>query len=371
MKVLEINSVCGIRSTGRIAGEIADNYMRDGHEVVIAYGREQVPTKYQAIAKRIGSELSVKMNAIETRIFDNDGFTAKSATREFLRWADSYDPDLLWLHNLHGYYINIEELFLWIKSRPQMEVKWTLHDCWAFTGHCSYFTYANCNKWEHHCEKCIQKREYPASYVLDKSYSNFDRKREIFTGVRSMQLITPSQWLADLVKKSFLREYSVKVKHNTINLEVFKPTASDVKRKLGISGKKVVLGVAAQWQPSKGYHDFFELRKKLSNDYSIVMVGLTEKQLKELPANIIGIKNTNSVSELAELYTAADVFFNPTYEDNYPTVNLEAKACNTPVITYNSGGSPESVNMDCVFEPGDLNGVVNKISEICNSSPLN
>lgn len=366
MKILLINSVCGIRSTGRIAVEIAESFISEGNEVFIAYGREHVPKEYKKLAKRIGSETSVKKNALEARIFDNDGFASRKTTKEFLQWADNYDPDLLWLHNLHGYYINVEMLFSWIKSRPDMEVRWTLHDCWSFTGHCSYFTYAKCNKWMTHCNNCKQKREYPASYFCDRSYSNYEKKKNIFTGVPQMQLITPSQWLADLVKNSYLKEYPVVVKHNTVNADIFKPTKSDIKKRLGIEDKKLILGVAAQWQPSKGYQDFFALNSMIPDNYVIVLVGLTEKQLKDIPKSMIGLKKTNSAFELAELYSAADVFFNPTYEDNYPTVNLEARACGTPVITYNAGGSPESVIPECVFEPGDLNGAFEKITEICN-----
>ena len=366
MKLLEINSVCGIRSTGRIAVEIAEDYQKKGYTTVIAYGRENVPAKYAPISRRIGSENSVRINALETRLLDNDGFTAKGATKEFITWAEDYKPDVLWLHNLHGYYINVKMLFDWIKSHPEMEVKWLLHDCWSFTGHCSYFSYAGCDKWKNHCCNCIQKRHYPASYFLDRSFKHFEDKRKIFTGVNNLTIVTPSNWLADLVKQSFLKEYTVEIRRNTINLDVFKPTNSNTKDKLGIKNKKLILGVAAQWQPSKGYEDYFKLRKLLDDSYAIIMVGLTNRQLSELPPDIIGIKNTNNVQELVELYSAADVFFNPTYEDNYPTVNLEAKACGTTVLTYNSGGSPESVASSNVFEAGDLQSVVKRIKELCD-----
>lgn len=366
MRLLEINSVCGIRSTGRIATEIAEKYIQEGHEAVIAYGREDVPEQYAKISKRISSKIFIKINAAESRIFDNDGFTAKRSTQKFLKWADQYNPDLLWLHNLHGYYINVKLLFDWIKSRPQMEVRWTLHDCWAFTGHCSYFTFAKCDKWRTHCKECIQKEEYPASLVFDRSFQNYERKKACFTGVSRMTLITPSQWLADLVKESYLQAYPVEVKHNSINKSVFKPTESDVRKKLGIQDKKMILGVAAQWQPSKGYDDYIQLSKKLPDQFVIVMVGLTEEQMKEIPSSIIGIKNTNNAKELAELYTAADVFVNLTHEDNYPTVNLESIACGTPVITYNAGGSPESAEENgFVVEVGDIPGVIEKIQYVC------
>ena len=368
MKVLIINSVCGIRSTGRIAAELAEEYEKQGHTVRIAYGREEVPEKYQRIAVRIGTDLSIRLNAIENRVLDNDGFAARNATKAFLRWADEYNPDLLWLHNLHGYYINIDQLFTWIRSRPGMEVRWTLHDCWSFTGHCSYFTFANCNKWKTRCDHCPQKKEYPTSLLLDKSGKNYDRKKDLFTGIKRMKLITPSQWLANLVKQSYLKEYPVVVRYNTINTDVFKPTESRIREKLGITDKKLILGVAAQWQASKGYQDFFKLSAILPDHYVIVLVGLTEDQLKEIPSKIIGIKNTNSIQELAELYSAADVFVNLTYEDNYPTVNLEAIACGTHVITYDAGGSPESAAADgTVVEVGNIEGIAREIKRVCNS----
>lgn len=367
MKVLIINSVCGIKSTGRIAAELADEFAKEGHTVRIAYGREEVPEKYREYAVQIGSDGDVRLNALKSRILDNDGFCAKKATKEFLQWADTFDPDLIWLHNLHGYYINIQQLFSWIKSRPSMEVRWTLHDCWAFTGHCSYFTYAKCDKWTIHCENCPQKKEYPTSYVLDRSRSNYDRKREIFTGVKNMKLITPSQWLADLVKISFLKEYETEVRHNTINTAVFRPVKSDIKEKIGVRDRKMILGVAAQWQPSKGFPDFLKLNEILPDQYAIVLVGLTEEQLRDLPRGIIGITRTNNAEELAELYSAADVFVNPTYEDNYPTVNLEAIACGTHVITYDAGGSPESAAEDgTIVETGNIEELANQIRRICD-----
>lgn len=364
MKILLINSVCGIRSTGRICTKIAEEYAKEGHEVKIAYGRENVPEKYKKYAIRIGTGLSVKYNAFKARIFDNEGFNATRATKEFLKWAEEFNPDILWLHNIHGYYINIKLLFTWIKSRPQMEVKWTLHDCWSFTGHCPHFEYAGCGKWISGCDKCTQKSDYPSSFFIDNSKSNWKKKKELFTGINKMTIITPSKWLAALVSKSYLKEYPIKVRYNTIDATVFKPVKSDFRIKNNLETKKIILGVSSVWNRKKGLDDFIKLSRLIKDNYQIVLVGLSQNQIEDLPEKILGISSTNSSNELAKIYSASDVFVNLTYEDNYPTVNLEANACGVPVITYRTGGSVESVHEENIVEQGDIAGIVNKIYQI-------
>lgn len=351
MKILLINSVCGKGSTGRICTDIADELIRQGVDVKIAYGRDNAPKKYDDIAIKICSNFGVCFNALKTRFFDNEGFNSKRATKKFIEWVKEYDPDVIHLHNLHGYYINLEILFSYLKTCGK-KIVWTLHDCWSFTGHCPYFTAVKCEKWKTHCSHCPQKNNYPKAFI-DRSKKNYEKKKILFTNVPNLTIITPSQWLADLVKQSFLAEYSVKVVNNTIDLNVFKPTPSDFREKYGLKDKKIILGVASVWNARKGFDDFLKLSNIIGDDYRIVLVGVNKKQKKRLPKNVIAIERTNNAKELAEIYTAADVFFNPTYEDNYPTVNLEAQACGTPVITYNTGGSPESVPKENVVEVGD------------------
>ena len=276
MRVLLINSVCGIRSTGRICGDLAAEYERNGHEVKIAYGRETVPVEYQKYAVRIGSHIDLYWSAIHSRLTDRHGFSNKAATKRFLKWADDYNPDFLWLHNIHGYYINVEMLFSWIKSRPDMQVRWTLHDCWAFTGHCAYFTVAQCDKWKKHCQYCIEKRSYPSSIWRDNSFANYDRKCQLFTGIKDMTLVTPSHWLANRVRQSFLKEYQVEVIYNKVNTDIFKPTPGNFKERYGIENKKMILGVASAWSESKGLSVFCKLSQMLDDSYAIVLVGLTK-----------------------------------------------------------------------------------------------
>jgi glycosyltransferase involved in cell wall biosynthesis len=360
-----INSVCGIRSTGRICTDLADALTAQGHEVRIAYGRETVPEKYEKYAVRIGSPIGTKLHGLRSRIFDDTGFGSKRATQRFIEWVKSYDPDVVHLHNIHGYYINAEVLFRYL-VKAKKPVIWTLHDCWPFTGHCVYFDYAKCDRWKTGCHNCPEKKVYPASVIADRSRRNWADKKKLFTGVRDMTFVTPSQWLADLLKQSYLGKYPVKVINNDIDLTVFRPTEGDFRQKNGLADKKILLGVASIWDRRKGLKDYIRLSEKLDDSYKIVLVGLSEEQIKQLPDNIIGISRTNNTKELAEIYTAADYLINLTYEDNYPTVNLEAQACGTPVISYRTGGSTESaVRFGTVVDKGAVEQVV----KLIQSSP--
>lgn len=362
MKVLMINSVCGIRSTGRICTDIAQLLAAQGHDSKIAYGRENVPEQYRGYGLRIGTEVGVRFHGLRTRILDETGFGSKLATRRLVRQIREYDPDLIHLHNIHGYYLNIEILFDYLKEAKK-PVVWTLHDCWTFTGHCAYFTAAGCDKWKTGCGGCMQKTCYPASFLKDSSAENYRRKKAAFTGVDNLTLVTPSRWLAELAGRSYLREYPVQVIYNGINEDVFKPTPSDFRERYNLQSKYIVMGAASNWDGRKGMADFIKLSSMLGEDYAIVLVGITPEQKNHLPREIIGIPRTENPVQLARIYTAADVFVNPTYEDNYPTVNLEAQACGTPVITYRTGGSVESVPEDCVIDCGDVTALAEKIRE--------
>ena len=346
MRVLFINAVCGTGSTGRICTDLARTYEQEGHEVKIAYGRHGfVPEQHRKYAVRIGSDLDVKLHALYTRITDRTGFMSKAATKKFLAWAEAFNPDVLWLHNIHGYYIHIGLLFQWIKSRPDMQVKWTLHDCWAITGHCAYFDFVGCQKWKTGCHHCPQKGTYPASSLLDSSNWNYNMKKKLFTGVPNMTLITPSQWLADRVKQSFLKDYPVEVCYNTIDTNVFKPTPSDFRERYGLETKKVILGVASTWEKRKGLDDFVKLSAMLDDDYRIVLVGLSQEQAKAMPQNVITIPRTNSPQELAQIYTAADLFVNPSYEETFGITTLEASACGTDGVVYAGTACEEVVKL--------------------------
>ncbi len=296
---------------------------------------------------RFVSDLEVKLDVLQTRLDGKAGFHSKTATKRLLARLDEIAPDVVHLHNLHGYYVNIEMLFGWLANHD-CRVEWTLHDCWAFTGHCAYFTYAKCSEWKARCgDSCAQLGAYPATFSKGSCSWNYDQKKRLFNLVPAdrMELITPSKWLAGLVRQSFLAKYPVEVRYNTIDASVFKPTPSDFRERYGIGSRFMVLGVASPWTERKGLADFVKLANGLNpEEYAIVLVGLSENQLKELPANIIGLARTDSLREIASSYTAADVFFNPTREDNYPTTLLEAQACGTSALTYLVGGCAEALS---------------------------
>jgi glycosyltransferase involved in cell wall biosynthesis len=357
LKILQINSVANSGSTGRIAEEIGKVLLKQGHESYIAYGRNHQPSQSQLI--KIGNQNDIYLHGVQTLLFDKHGLASKKATKNFLKVIDEIQPDIIAIHNLHGYYINYPLLFNYIKER-NIPVTWTFHDCWPFTGHCSYFERVSCEKWKTHCHKCPLSDAYPKSFK-DRSFQNFIDKQSAFLGVDQLKIITPSLWLVDLVKQSFLKPYPVEVVHNGVDLNRFKPLAIDKKNK-----RNIILGVASTWDPRKGLLDFIELRKLLSPAYKIVLIGLSQKQIDALPEGILGIRRTENVEALVEWYNKANFFVNPTYVDNFPTTNIEALACGTPVITYNTGGSPEAIDTETgeVVDKGDVAGIAEAIKNL-------
>lgn len=361
-----INEECGTGSTGRICTDIAAALESDGNDVKIAFGRNAdiVPAQYNKYAVRIGNDIDLKIHGLITRAFDATGFGSMRATRRFIHWIYQFDPDIIHLHNLHGYYINIDLLFSCLKQLNK-PVVWTLHDVWPFTGHSAYCDAVGCSKWKNGCENCPQMKVYPKSYV-DRSKRNWERKRNIFCGVTNLTIVTPSKWLAELVEDSFLNEYPVKVINNGIDTGKFHKVSTHLRSDLRLQRKKILLSVATVWNDLKGLSDFERLADLLGENYKIILVGgMTNSQEKELPESILHIRRTQDVNEMVELYNTADIYLNLTYCDTYPTVNLEAASCGTPVITYAVGGSTESAEMfgGISVRRGDVEAIAHAVRE--------
>lgn len=364
MKLLQINSVVNTGSTGRIAEEIGHKAIAAGWKSNIAYGRNERPSESELI--NIGNDWDIKTHGFQTRLFDRHGLGSRSATKELIGKIKEISPDIIHLHNIHGYYINIEILFNYLQT-AHTPVVWTLHDCWPITGHCSHFTFVGCDKWKTKCKICPQKTSYPASWLLDRSEKNYNLKKELFTSLPNLTLVPVSNWLSGIVQESFLKSYPIKIINNGINTDVFKPSTSKTFRtKHGLENKFLLLGVASVWCSSKGLKDFFELSKQLNNDFRIVLVGLTKKQIKQLPDNILGIERTETVEELAIMYSEADIVLNLSYEESFGLTTVEGFACGTPGIVYNATASPELIDeaTGFVVEPGDINVLIKAIIQL-------
>jgi glycosyltransferase involved in cell wall biosynthesis len=371
MKVAYINTVL-TGSTGKIMRETANLAKEMGAQIrlCVPKGRHNDINMAQDVLP-IGNRFSEDLHILLGRITGLQGCFGVFATYRFLKRLKKFGPDILHLHNLHNCYINLPMLFRWIKKK-NIKVVWTLHDCWSFTGHCPHFTVEKCNRWETGCYKCSKFRAYPQSYI-DTSKMLFKAKKRWFTGVNDLTIVTPSRWLADLAKKSFLKDYPIITINNGIDIgnEGFMPIDSTFKRDYNIEDKYVVLGVAGAWSRDKGLDAFVELSKRLDKKFQVVLVGTSEKVDAGLPENIISIHKTQSKKQLAEIYSAADLFVNPTRADTFPTVNIEALACGTPVLTFETGGSPEIIDEACgsVVKCDDLDAFVNEIQRICTEKP--
>ena len=370
MKIAQINTVTGSGSIGKITVGLYKMAEKYGDEAVILYGRRKAPEGLHTI--KTGNLFGFSLHVCRGLLFGGSGFGSTLETRKLIQILESEKPDLLHLHNLHGFYLNIELLFTYIKQ-SKIPVVWTLHDCWAMTGHCAYFDYVGCNKWKRECYDCVQQRtSYPYSLLLDRSRKNFKRKKEIFTGVENLTIVSPSQWLADIVKSSFLKGYPVQVIPNGIDQTVFVPSYQETRQKNHKSGRRI-LGVANIWERRKGLHFFEQLARLLPEEDSIMLVGVSKRQQwelrkkekeKRLPeGKITTIRRTQNQQELAKIYAEASVYVNTTLEDNFPTTNLEALACGTGVITFDTGGSPEAVTPECgiVVPKGDVKALFRAI----------
>lgn len=367
MKLLQINITANWGSHGKIAEGIGNVVRRHGGESYLAYGRWM--NESSSSLYRIGSMADEYFHGLVSRVFDCQGLMSQGATKRLISYIKQIQPDIIHLHNIHGYYLNYPLLFRFL-AKFQVPIVWTLHDCWPFTGHCAHYMFVGCDKWKSHCLKCPQKGAYPKSLLLDRAFHNFDLKRQMFHLPQDMTLIPVSKWLEKEVKKSFLKDICIQQIYNGIDVNLFSPKyCSSIRAKYSIPrNAKIILGVASNWY-HKGFEDFIQLQTILNDDYRIVLVGLNSQEMKRLLPGMTGITRTQDIEELKALYTEASVFFNPTWEDNFPTTNLEALACDTPVVTYDTGGSPEAIDAATgfVIQKGDIWSAWKAIQHICSS----
>lgn len=336
---MKVAQICTNVMSGSVGGIVRQLYLgikQNGDECMIFYGRGSEPIGFKAY--KFDNDFDIYSHLMLARTYDADGFGSNKATKKLVSVLEKFDPDIVHIHCLHGYYINISILYEYFKKN-NIKVVWTMHDCWAYTGHCTYYSFVGCEKWKKGCSDCVQKKCYPKSLFLDNSCRNFKKKERIFASLdkKNIKLVSPSNWLAEEIRESFLSNYEVLVIPNGVDNK-FAPNNKTRKN-------NVILGVANKWDKRKGLSDFLELSRYIGNEYTIKLIGVSEKDKQRLEnyKNIISINRTSNVQELIELYRSSLALFNPTYEDNYPTVNIEAIACGLPVITYPSGGSPEIV----------------------------
>lgn len=361
MKLLQINVTANNGSTGKIAEAIGQLAINRGWESWIAYGRGTPQSESRLI--RIGNDWDMRWHGVETRLLDNHGLASRRTTRLFISRIKEINPDIIHLHNIHGYFINYPLLFRFLREWGG-PVVWTWHDIWPMTGHCAFFGKDQCDKWKTACHECKRKTVYPASLLNNRSSRNFEDKRRAFSGMKDLTIVLVSDWLNEMRKDSFLKDTHGVVIHNGIDLDMFSPEPVPSKE------KGYVLAVANVWTSEKGWDDIMSLRKILADDIDIIMVGLNDKQMANLPNGIKGLRRTQNLNELRSLYSNAIAFINPTWGDNFPTTNIEALACGTPVITYRTGGSPEAIdsNTGIVVEQGDVQGLKKAIETIRTSS---
>ena len=369
-KLLQINPVIRVNtSTGRIMQEIGELAMQNGWECHIAYskGRDGIRECRSDIVP-VGNKWSTAWHGIETRLFDRHGLASSHATRQFVRKIEEICPDVVHIHNIHGYFLNYQILFDYL-SKAGIPVVWTVHDCWLYTGHCYYYSFAGCDRWQTGCHHCPQKKEFPTSLFCDRSRRNFEDKKAAFTSMPldRMTIVPVSEWIRNEMRRSFLNAYPFRVIHNGINTDIFNIYDDrQVRTAFGLGDRHILLGVASIWSREKGLDDFIRMAGMLNEDEVVVLVGIKPEDRKRLPDNVVGIARTENIRQLAELYAAADVFVNPTWQDNYPTVNMEAIACGTPVVTYRTGGSVEVITpaTGMIVEQGNLNELLKSIREI-------
>lgn len=363
MKLLQINVDANNGSNGSIARDIGTIALSKGWESYIAYGRKQISCDSQLI--RVGNELDIKLHGLLTRLFDLHGLGSIITTKFFIQKIKKLKPDIVHIHNIHGYYINYKILFEYL-IKENIPIVWTFHDCWPFTGHCGHFVRYNCTKWQTQCFDCPALHSYPKSLFFDRSKQSYTLKKRLFTSPNNLHITTVSWWLKGVVQSSFFSKYPINVIYNGIDTESFRPRYSNLRQIYNLNGKFVLMSAAANWSLTKGWNDYIKISSLLPADCIIILIGVTDQQKSTLPPQIIGLPRQERKDKLAEYYSMADILLNLSYQETFGMTTAEAMACGTPGISYNTTACPELLSPETgiIVEPGNMNQILAAIEEI-------
>lgn len=336
MRVAHINVEWNTGGPGTIAHDICEVSLKNGIECLAAYGRGEADLEYESF--KIDTKVEVALHAGVSRILSNEGEGSFWATKRLIKRLDIFKPDIIHLHTLLGHYLNHKLLFDYIRKND-IQTVWTIHDCSPFTGHCINFDRVKCEKWKKQCEECPLSKDYPYSLVFDTSKKVYNKRKALYGDLKNLHLVVPSNWMERIVKESFLKNLDISVINNGINLSNFCRVNTDNRERYNLDGKIVLLAVAFNWTEMKGWKLLNELAELLDEQFALVVIG--NKDESNMNDKIISIPATDKKEELIKWYSSADIFINPTLGDNFPTVNIEALSCGLPVVTCNTGGSPE------------------------------
>ena len=353
--LVEINTVVN-NSTGRIMHDIQREADILGMETLSIVGRRHVYTDVPCV--KLGNAVSFWIHVIWTTLTDRHGLEPILSviyTGKMVRRIKEANPGIIHLHNIHGYYLHYPTLMKYLAYEYKGKIIWTFHDLWPITGHCAYYSAVNCDKWMTGCNHCPNKKRYPVSLGLDGSRKNYEIKQKLFTSLSNLTITVPSEWMASQVRQSFMGKYPVEVINNGIDTVVFDHNRlavdSDTESsrcvgKTSWSDKKILLSVASIWDDRKGLKDLVALSDKLNDDYVMVIVGLSKHQISMLPKGVIGITRTENIDELVSLYSRANIFINPSLEESFSLVTVEALSCGCPCIVLDTSAVAELVNDD-------------------------
>ncbi len=366
MKVLQINACYGYLSTGIIVEDIEKLLIENGCESYIGY---QSKAKEMSNGYKIGTGLDRKFHGLYSRIFGKQGYVSKNQTRKFLKWVDEIKPDIVHLHNLHSNYLNFNILISYL-AENNIKTVYTFHDCWAFTGKCTHYSFVKCNKWKEACGNCPKNKHEVPSLFFDVTSKVIKDRTEHLNKISDLTIVSCSNWMKKQVELSHLTPKKVVTIYNGVNTNIFKPHENSFRKDYSLNDKFVILGFANKWCLENNMAGVKSLVEQLKDDEKIVIVGCNEEQKKYFSAykKVIALGFIKDRLELSDIYASSNVFVNLTYEDTLPTVNMESLCCETPVITFNSCGSPELVSNEngMVVEQGNFDAIRKSIDIIKN-----